>query len=62
MSNVIDFQAKRDERNKQKSKHIIIDTLEALIYQEATFDVVHDIDYDKFLQLFTAPAQTKELE
>jgi hypothetical protein len=66
MSNVIDFQAKREERNKKNSKQIVIDTLEALIYQEvyqeATFDIVHDINYDKFLQLFTQPSQTKELE
>ena len=48
MSNVINFQAKREERNKKKSKQIVIDTLEALIYQEvyqeATFDIVHDIN------------------
>ena len=66
MSNVIDFQAKREERNKKNSKQIVIDKLEALIYQEvyqeAKFDIVYDIDYDKFLQLFTEPSQTKELE
>lgn len=66
MSNVIDFQAKREERNKKKSKQVVIDTLEALIYQEvyqeATFDIVHDINYDKFLQLFTDLPPTKGRE
>lgn len=53
MSNVIDFQTKREERNKKKSKHLPIDTI------EATFDVVYDIDYDKFYEMFTTPKEQK---
>ena len=47
MSNVIDFQAKREERNKKNLEYVSIDSF------EATFDIVHDIDYDKFYSMFT---------
>lgn len=56
MSNVIDFQAKREERSKKNPKYVQVGTI------DATFDIVYDIDYDKFLQMFTAPTQPKELE
>lgn len=44
MTNVIDFQSKRDERNKKNIQFIPV---------EVTFDVVYDIDYDKFFKMFT---------
>ena len=47
MSNVIDFQTKREERNKKNSQDILIGSI------DATFDVVYDIDYDKFYSMFT---------
>ena len=47
MSNIIDFQAKREERSKKNSQDILIGGI------EATFDVVYDIDYDKFFNMFT---------
>ena len=47
MSNVIDFQAKREERNKKNLEYVSIDSF------EATFDVVYDIDYEKFFSMFT---------
>jgi hypothetical protein len=47
MSNVIDFQAKREERNKKNPQYIPIGSI------EAAFDVVYDIDYDKFYNMFT---------
>ena len=47
MSNVIDFQAKREERSKKNSQDILIGSI------DATFDVVYDIDYDKFFNMFT---------
>jgi hypothetical protein len=56
MSNVIDFQAKREERKKKNLQYLPIDPI------EVTFDVVYDIDYDKFFQMFTAPPDTKGLE
>ena len=47
MSNVIDFQAKREERNKKNLEYVSIDSF------GAPFDIVHDIDYDKFYSMFT---------
>jgi hypothetical protein len=53
MSNVIDFQAKREERNKKDLEYISIDSF------EATFDIVHDIDYDKFYSMTIEPSKPK---
>ena len=47
MSNVIDFQDKREERNKKNLEYVSIGSI------EAAFDVVYDIDYDKFYSMFT---------
>lgn len=46
MSNVIYFQAKRETRNKKNTQ------LSPVYTAEATFDVVYDIDYDKFFKMF----------
>lgn len=46
MSNVIDLQAKREERNKKNPQYTPIGSI------DATFDVVYDIDYDKFYSMF----------
>ena len=46
MTNVIDFQAKREQRTKKDNQFIPIGTV------ESTFDMVYDIDYDKFFKMF----------
>jgi|TARA_R110000868_G_scaffold9030_3_gene45814 hypothetical protein len=51
MSNIIDFQAVRNKRSNTPPKYISIGNV------EATFDVVYDIDYDKFYNLFKIKEQ-----
>jgi hypothetical protein len=46
MTNVIDFHAKREQHTKKNIQFIPIGTV------ESTFDVVYDIDYDKFFKMF----------